>query len=399
MTKYTVTQQENYAARIVTVHTLIDLPGLDNLKGLPVDGFTALVPKSTQVGDTLAVFPAGAALTPEFAGSHDLFRHTELNATKDAVGYLEDNGKVRPLKLRGHLSSALALPIDGPDGTLFDTIDGVVVSKKWVNPNAPRVQVPGSKKVRVQIDLPEHNDTAHYLRNKHLIPDSAHIVVTQKIHGSSVRIGRLPVEQPQKWWERLLRRPVKKPFLPVIGSRRVVKFAGSPTPGAVHYYGEGNDIWTQAGLPIAEVIPDGAVVYAEIAGWVGDTPIQHGYTYQHTPGTFSVYVYRVTLGGVDLHWNAVKAFCEQRGLTTVPELAAGGHREFYPEAWTDKKFAEHYPNAVPLDPSSPVDEGVVIRWDGGLTPTVLKLKSPEFFLFEGISADAGKADIEEVEAA
>lgn len=399
MTKYTVTQQENYAARIITVRSLVDLPGLDRLKGLPVDGFTALVPATTQIGDTLAVFPAGSALTEEFAGSHNLFRHSEKNADPEVVGYLEDNGRVKALKLRGQISSALALPIDGPDGTLFDTIDGTVVSQKWVNPNAPRANVAGTKKVRVQIDLPEHFDSAHYLRNTHQIPQNAHISVTQKIHGTSVRIGRLPVPLEQRWWQRLFRRPVREEFAPVIGSRRVVKFAGQPREGAVHYYGEGNDIWSLAGLPIAEVIPDGAVVYAEIAGWVGDTPIQSGYTYQIPPGEHRVYVYRVTIGGVDLHWNAVKAFCEQRGLTTVPELDTGLHSDFQPSEWLDRKFQlSGYPNAVPLDPSSPVDEGVVVRWDGGLAPTVLKLKSPEFFIFEGISADAGKADIEEEES-
>lgn len=396
MTKFTVTGNQNYAARIVKVNALVDLPGLDRLKGLPVDGFTALVPATTQIGDTLAVFPAGSALTTAFAATHNLFRHSHLNVDPEAVGYLEDSGRVKALKLRGQISSALALPIEGPEGTLFDTIDGTVVSAKWVNPNAPRANVAGTKSVRVQIDLPEHFDSAHYLRNKHQIPQEAHVSVTQKIHGTSVRIGRLPVPLPQKWWQRLLRRPVREEFAPVIGSRRVVKFAGQPREGAVHYYGEGNDIWSLAGLPIAEVIPDGAVVYAEIAGWVGDTPIQSGYTYQIPQSEHRVFVYRVTIGGVDLHWNAVKAFCEQRGLTTVPELRQESHWDFTPEEWLDLKFNEAgYTQAAPLDPSSPVDEGVVIRWDGGLAPTVLKLKSPEFFIFEGISADAGKADIEE----
>lgn len=400
MTTYTLTHQENYAARIVKVRTLVDLAGLDNLKGLPVDGFTALVPKDTPIDSMMAVFPSGAALTEAFAGDRNLFRHSELNRDKDAKGYLEDSGRVKAIKLRGVVSSALALPVedDAPEGTLFDTIDGTVVSQKWVNPNAPRPHREGQKKVRVQIELPEHFDSAHYLRNKTLIPQDAHISVTQKLHGTSVRVGRVAIEQPQKWWERLFRRPVRKEFEPVIGSRRVIKFAGNPTPGAVHYYGEGNDIWTQAGLPIAEVIPDGAVVYAEIAGYVGDTPIQSGYTYRHAKGTFSVYVYRVTIGGVDLHWNAVKAFCEQRGLKTVPELATQVHRDFVPENWTDLRFYQMYPNAISLDDESPVDEGVVIRWDGGLAPTVLKLKSPQFFVYEGISADAGKADIEEEES-
>lgn len=203
MTKYTLTGAENYAAQIVVVRNLVDLPGLDNLKGLSVSGFTALVPKTTQVGDTLAVFPAGSALSTEFAGSHNLFRHSNLNADPDAVGYLEDSGRVKALKLRGHVSSALALPIDGPEGTLFDTIDGTVVSKKWVNPNH-REQTQGQKSVRVSFDLPEHFDTASWFRSAHLIDPDTYVTVTQKLHGSSVRIGRVAVEREPTWLEKVL---------------------------------------------------------------------------------------------------------------------------------------------------------------------------------------------------
>ena len=393
MTKYTLTGSENYAARIVKVHTLIDLPGLDNLQGLPTDGFTALVPKSTEIGSTLAVFPAGSALSEAFAAEHDLFRRSEKNKTPGAVGYLDDNGKVKALKLRGQISSALALPIDGPEGTLFDTIDGVVVSQKWVNPNAKSPQVPGQKKVRVSFDLPEHFDTASWFRNKHLISDDTYVTVTQKLHGTSLRVGRLPLETPLKWWERLLGRTPKKAFVPVIGSRRTVKFAGEPREGAEHFYGEGNDIWSKAGLPIAEVIPDGVMVYAEIIGYVGDTPIQPGYTYMHSPGEFSTYVYRVVVGGFDLSWDALKQFCESRGLKYVPELWRGLHRDFDVDRWMDTTYGG---NAVPLDPKSPCDEGVTIRAEG-ITPLVLKAKSGLFLIHEGHEADAGRADIEEEE--
>lgn len=741
MSEFSVTGNPNYAARIVVVRNLVDLPNLDNLKGLPTDGFTALVPKSTEIGSTLAVFPAGSALSEAFAAEHGLFRHSEKNKTPGAVGYLDDNGKVKALKLRGQISSALALPIDGPEGTLFDTIDGVVVSQKWVNPNAKSPQVPGQKKVRVSFDLPEHFDTASWFRNKHLISDDTYVTVTQKLHGcfksntkvtmwngsqkkivdvvtgdvvvgfrdgvavpsrvtqgafttgrtevwqkikfaqrvkgdnpttfstpdhkfltptgyvradelkkgdfaffirhlpaitpdkesvltglmlgdgstaggnrnsvewshkhehleyleyvrallgnltgsgdvqhrtsgygthmvcartiatepikrfaskweggnvpddltltdltlaiwymddgslshhesqqdranfaicaynevnsehirnamirtgftnpvtyktggywrlrlnkddaeylfsrirhlvppsmqyklpeyhrgffeepnvvdreepvvfnttvlstevvsardieytgkwdietethnfvaqrvvvhnSSVRVGRLPLETPLKWWERLLGRTPKKTFVPVIGSRRTIKFAGEPREGAEHFYGEGNDIWSKAGLPIAEVIPDGVMVYAEIIGYVGDTPIQQGYTYMHNPGEFSTYVYRVVVGGFDLSWDALKQFCESRGLKYVPELWRGLHRDFDVDQWMDTSYGG---NAVPLDPESPCDEGVTVRAEG-ITPLVLKAKSGLFLLHEGHEADAGRADIEEEE--
>lgn len=53
--------------------------------------------------------------------------------------------------------------------------------------------------------------------------------------------------------------------------------------------------------------------------------------------------------------------------------------------------------AVPLDSESPCDEGVTVRAEG-ITPLVLKAKSPLFLVAEGHSADAGR-DIEDEEGA
>ena len=116
----------------------------------------------------------------------------------------------------------------------------------------------------------------------------------------------------------------------------------------------------------------------------------------HNPGEFSTYVYRVVVGGFDLSWDALKQFCESRGLKYVPELRRELHRDFTVEEWLDVKYAPHFPRAVPLDPKSPCDEGVTVRVEG-ITPLVLKAKSPLFLVHEGHSADAGRADIEEEE--
>lgn len=185
--------------------------------------------------------------------------------------------------------------------------------------------------------------------------------------------------------------------MPVIGSRRVVKYAGAPREGAVHFYGTGNDIWTQAGLPIAEVIPDNAVVYGEIIGWIGDQPIQPNYTYQVPKGEHAVYIYRVVVGGFDLSWDALKQFCEQRGLKHVPELGRFEHGYFIADPWLDTRYRDSFPQAVPLDPSSPCDEGVTVRAEG-ITPVVLKAKSPLFLVHESKASDKGQTDTEEDQA-
>ena len=73
------------------------------------------------------------------------------------------------------------------------------------------------------------------------------------VHNSSVRIARTIVKRRLSWWERLAKRlgvTVAETELAVVGgSRRVIKDPRDPSQR--HWYGEGNDIWTQAALDYA----------------------------------------------------------------------------------------------------------------------------------------------------
>lgn len=140
MTTYSVTGSVNYAAEVIEVKSINVLQGLDNLVGITAGGQQALVPKTTRVGDVLVVFPAESRLSHEFASANNLYRHSELNADPLQTGYLEDNRRVRAIRLRGEKSTALALTLDSLSGfadeppavgTIFDTIDGVVISEKY----------------------------------------------------------------------------------------------------------------------------------------------------------------------------------------------------------------------------------------------------------------------------
>ena len=50
--------ESNYAARVLRVNGLVELPGLDRLAGVSVDGFMALVSKDTIVGSLVVAFVA-----------------------------------------------------------------------------------------------------------------------------------------------------------------------------------------------------------------------------------------------------------------------------------------------------------------------------------------------------
>lgn len=420
MTTFEVKGNANYAAQVIRVERLIELPGLDNLRGVPFAGYMALVSKDTEIGSLMVAFVAETQVTDEFAAEHNLFRKAELNNDKTAVGYLESNRRIRAIKLRGHISSALLLPAWLPtmvEGVVFDTIDGVEISHKYLPPakgSPTQPKQPKADKVfgAAAEALPEHPDTAQWLRNAGSVPDDTHLIVSQKIHGTSVRAAKAEVPVELNWLARLARKlgvPVKDTRVAwIVGSRRVIKSVeGSGKESSDHWYAEG-DIWSTVMTPFADLIPVGVAIYGEIIGWVpkSSTPIQKGYTYQIPEGHAEFYAYRVVSNGFDLSDAGMREFCRNRGINVVPKLWEGPKYLLYPDNWTDQRFADLYEwnlqdtntwvfveRPVPLAKESPVDEGVVVRIEG-INPTTYKLKGEQFYLYESAAIDADVTDLE-----
>jgi hypothetical protein len=63
-------------------------------------GLQALVSKDYKEGDLYVIFPAEVQLSHEFCSNNNLYRHSELNANPEAKGYIEDNRRVKAVKLR-----------------------------------------------------------------------------------------------------------------------------------------------------------------------------------------------------------------------------------------------------------------------------------------------------------
>ena len=434
MSELTLKGNAGYAANVVEVteKNLVALPGLDNLNALHALGYQALVSKDIKPGTRVLLFPAETQLSSDLAWANNLFRHGMFNLDQEQKGYLEDNLRVRAIKLRGHRSDALVLPlssvnfISGNNGNpvftawdlgnqVFDHFEGVEICRKYIRPGSQNTNQPAQpKKVRVATKFfPEHFDTTRYAGNEHLIPEDAHVTITQKLHGTSVRLANVPVERTLSRWEKVLkwlRLPVQtEEYAIVSGSRRVTKaIGGEGLPDRDHWYGSMGDVWTEAGLNYGNLIPKNFVVFGEIIGWTADgQPIQKGYTYNLPNGSDALYVYRVAQVNpdgllIDLPWGAVKQFCRERGLNHVPELSAGLHEDFEMDEFLDQRYFEWLiahgdgeVNVVPLSDPKSVDEGVAIRWDGaGYQPVVLKHKSPQFFQYDTKNLDADVVDIE-----
>jgi hypothetical protein len=405
---------ENYAATVVSIKSITPLEGCDNVVGSPIFGFQAVVGKDTQPGDLGIVFPAETQLSDEYARENNLHRHGDRNKDEGAKGYLEDNRRIRAIKFRGHRSDCLFMPLtslaftgvkiaDLNEGDTFDTLNGHDICKKYEvvrKAGTPRTEKNKLKFVRVDKKfMPEHYDSDNYFRNRHVIPGDREVIVTQKIHGTSIRIGHTIVARKPRLVERLANllgaRIANTEYDYVFGSRKVIKDINNPNQN--HFYS--TDIWTEEGKRLEGLLPEGFIVYGELIGWTSNgAPIQKNYTYRVPQGAAELYVYRIAQvnpqGRVtDLSWDQTTELCRDLGLKHVPELWRGKMADFVAEDWIDKTFSTEFSGVVPLDEASPCDEGVCIRVDG-LAPYILKAKSPLFFEHETRMLDEEALDLE-----
>lgn len=434
--KYDPIKNPNYVATVVRVAALSDLEGLDNLKAINVYGMQALVSKDVEVGSVGVLFSTEVQLSSEFASKNNLHRHSNLNKDPKVTGYLDDTRRVKAIKLRGHRSDSLFMPLsafkylgvkesDFTVGDVFDSINGKEILRKYYI-KEPKVNNGPAARIR-RVDLkvfPFHIDSENYWRNSDKIPADAPVVITQKLHGTSVRYGKVPVLRDLKWYEKIARKlgvtVTDHQYKFVVGSRKVVKSIDgeAESAGKEHFYAE--DLWSKAAkvMKLDELVPDGYLIYGEPVGWTPDgQAIQKDYTYEEEVGSFGFYVYRVatvTPSGVvtDLSWPATKSFAKGLGLKTVPELFTRMHKDFNPDplmdknyyaqlAWAELVYGENtdvYEVPVQLSNAGTVDEGVCIRYDGPNGIYILKAKSPIFLGHESALLDEGVEDVESEES-
>jgi hypothetical protein len=411
-----------YSATIIVVKTVVPLKGRDRIVGMPMMGTQSIVGLDTQPGDIGILFPAGTQLSQGYCRENNLMRTSALNRDETKRGYLEDSRRVKAVKLGVHRSDALFMPLESlaefgiklgdlSEGDTFDHIGDQEVCRKYVvrhqkgSGGNGRIKLEPSKKRAEKKYIPEHFSTTNYFRVEGMVDGSKRAVITQKLHGTSVRVANMLVERKLSLFERL-RKKFKLPVLEmeyavVCGSRRVIKDVNNPNQ--IHYYGV--DLWSEWGGFIGATIPKGFVVYGEIIGWKDvDSPLFKDYTYNVPPGQRRLYIYRIAQvneDGVsaDLSWDAVKEFCNINELHHVPELEHVDMHEFNANNWIDlavRGFSDISQDAVPLSEGGAGDEGVCIRIEG-IVPQIYKIKSPAFVMHESKAMDNEQVDIEEAQ--
>jgi hypothetical protein len=415
--KFEVPKNANYAATVVKITNIIPLEGCDNIIATTILGYQAIIGKDIKKGSLGIMFPAETQLSPEFVKENNLFRHPELNKNSKEKGYIEDSRRVKAVKFRGHRSDCLFIELkslkwtgikikDLKEDDTFDFINDKEICRKYVlyESNGPGKQLNQIRKFK-RVDekyIPQHIDCDQYLRVANKIPDNAYFIVTQKLHGTSIRIANTIVKRKLNIFERLLKKvgvKIQQTEMDyVFGSRKVIKDVNNPDQK--HFYDV--DIWTTEGKKLEGLIPEQFIVYGELIGY---TPtggaIQTDYTYDLTTNLSSLYIYRVAFVNetgfvVDLSFDQMVEFCKQRGLKYVPVLWRGYKKDFKVEEFIDKRFYDGgNTTCVKLSHPTLPDEGICMRIDG-MTPYITKTKSPTFLQHETKLLDKGVIDMESV---
>jgi hypothetical protein len=433
-----------YKATVLRIKNLREHSNADRVKLATCHGNQVVVGLETK-GDELGVyFPTDGVLSHEFCHNNNLYRDTSLNSDSEAKpGMFDENRRVRTQKFRGEASDGFWVPLshfnflkikmDLPEGTEFDELDGIPICQKYVNPAtlkaAKENQGKKTKTAKTSAMFKEHYDTDHFGKYLHEFKREELIVLTEKLHGTSGRVGHVLLDRKLSLIEKIASffgaKLQTQEWGYLNGTRRVVLEESSG--GQYH----DPTIRDKAFNIFKDNLRKGETVYFEIVGYeTGGKPIMPSvetkklndknfssiygevmtYSYGCSIGSCEIYVYRITITNeeghtVDLCWNDVKSRCKEIGVKYVPEIGTTSMDHLWStnrtgdERDTQKELfdvVDHFSNGASLLDPSHIREGVCVRIDQyGIKPKVYKHKSFNFKVLEGITKDSGAVDTEE----
>lgn len=373
-------------------------------------------------GDLVLFIPEGSQLSLDFCLDQGLLaKHPETG--EKLGGYLESSRRVKAIKLRGVSSEGIVIPLDAisapvipphiklPHTTDAVSIDTVLLGGKphrfiWKYETPATLFQRSANQGKSKHHVTEtnhfrrHYDTPTWRDNARFIPAGAALYVTEKLHGTSARVGRVLSEQVQRRtvWSRLLGLVGLGPK-PVIdyhyfnGTRNTITFS-SVDP--VMPSGVGDDYRREWFNIIAPQLRRGETVFFEIVG----PGVQKGFDYGAKPGCTKAFIYRITMTNEDGHvtelsWQQVIGRAKQLEVPTVPTL----RRYFVIDCARDvidKRVKQLAAEPSKVEGTAHISEGVCVRYEAPLVTKSLKHKSFGFVEGENKRKDSDDfVDIEE----
>jgi hypothetical protein len=432
-----------YKAIIIKLTNVRLHPNADRVQLATCHGNQVVVGLNSREGDLGVYFPSDGQISHEFAQANNLYRESNMNSDPEAKpGMFDSNRRVRAQRFRGEISDGFWIPINSlafikgldkfEEGFEFDELDGISICSKYINSATVRAaQQNKGKKTRIaktSIMFKEHFDTEHFGKNLHQFNQDHIIIITEKLHGTSGRIGHVQVDRDLNFLERLARRfgvQVKDTEWKYMnGTRRVVleessgtqfhdptirdkafkTFEGNLRKGETVFF----EIvgYEPSGIPIMPKVSTKGLGDKEFTKRFGETMI---YSYGCELSQSDIYVYRMTYTNedgqsIDYAWEDVVARCKEIGVKYTPHIRTLTLRELASEKrLTDDrdiknefaKLVESFGVGPSIVDARHIREGVCVRIEGGLHNKTFKYKSFEFKVLEGIVKDSGVIDEEE----
>lgn len=240
--------KEEYSATIVRVGELKDIENSDNLKQAIIDGFSVVVNKNdVKEGDLMVYCKNETELNSQFLSVNNMYEigerernanHEEVerlvsegknDEAKKLVGYLNKNGRVKMIRLRGCPSMGVLMRLESlvnwdseiqgvnledyvkydDNGNFipfdFDTVNGKLFIKAYV----PKVNVcrsgggQGKKKDKtkkfdrmIEGEFAFHYDTNQLNSNMWRLTPDTEVYISTKVHGTSICLGNVLVKKP-----------------------------------------------------------------------------------------------------------------------------------------------------------------------------------------------------------
>lgn len=343
-------------------------PNADRLDIAGVKGWNCLVGRdSYEVGDWVIFFPPDSIL-PEW-----IIKGYELE-------FLKNGGRVGTLKLRGFISQGLVLPVDI---LLKVSRGGYVVGDNVAD-------ILGIKKYEVQERVPSKkgNITSKRVQNPYfskytdienvknfddVFTENDEVVITEKIHGSNIRFGWLPIEINfrngdlfgilRSLWKKYILRQTHE-F--VYGSHNVQL----QWDNQKNYYGK--NIYAEVLKDYdTDNLPKDVIFYGEVFG-KGVQDLEYG----KSGLSLAIFDIKEVRLNAYADWKDVRKLCEIHGFVPVPTLYIGKFSQYVLQDQTSGKSV--------ICPSQ-ILEGCVVKPlleqnDRRIGRKILKSINPEYLL-------------------
>lgn len=420
-----------YTGLVVRLENYRKDPNSDNLYLAEVFGEGVIVGSNMKDGDLVLYLPQDGRIERWFGDELKLFRKN-LDGSSQG-GYIENNGHVRAIRLRGNQSSGIVIAYDRivelfgeqnwAEGDKVTEINNTRFCEKYIPYGRHYGGHSNSKKTSKstcqstsKIKYPnffEHADTLQLAYNLGAFKPGDRVNITLKMHGTSGRSMRTYSEKPRGFFRRLFKLPAKTKPAYICGTRRM-----TVTEENGGFYGN-NAFRLEHHKAIEPFVEDGMEVFYEIVGWygpaAGNTIMGIGnnkkmndkefvkkfgertvFSYGCQPGQSAMWVYRITAnnGNTEYTPEQITEWCKKAGVNRVPIID-----DFIFDTAEDlmNRVNTYFEDLV--DPiGGHIKEGVVVRIVNRPYFAALKAKTFAFKVLEGlIKAESETPDMEEAQ--